>query len=79
MLKRSWRAATFASVHTQQRAQTPSVASGPLGSVLNVEASDLAVSKTEDVSDRLVLQPVRLPLEQFAFEIADYFAVSDND
>ena len=35
--------------------------------------------KTEDVSDRLVLQPVRLPLEQFAFEIADYFAVSDND
>jgi hypothetical protein len=36
-------------------------------------------SKTEDVSDRLVLQPVRLPLEQFAFEIADYFAVSDND
>src|ERR1700722_12767190 len=42
-----------------------------LGSILNVEASHLALSKTENVSDRLVFKPVRLPLERFAFEIAD--------
>ena len=42
-----------------------------LGSILDVEASYLALSKTENVSDRLVLKPVRLPLERFAFEIAD--------
>jgi hypothetical protein len=42
-----------------------------LGSVLYVEASHLALSKTENVSDRLVFKPVRLPLERFAFEIAD--------
>jgi hypothetical protein len=42
-----------------------------LGSILDVEASHLALSKTENVSDRLVFKPVRLPLERFAFEIAD--------
>jgi MarR family transcriptional regulator for hemolysin len=41
-----------------------------LRSILDVEASHLAVSKAEDVSDRLVLQPVRLPLQRFAYEIA---------
>src|SRR5580692_7238258 len=41
------------------------------GSILNVEASHLALSETENVSDRLVFQPVRLPLKRFAFEIAD--------
>jgi hypothetical protein len=45
--------------------------SGPLGIILDVEASYLALSKTENVSDRLVLKPMRLPLERFAFEIAD--------
>ena len=40
-------------------------------SVLYVEARHLALSKAEDVSDRLVLQPVGLTLERFAFEIAD--------
>jgi len=30
----------------------------------------LALSKTENVSDRLVFKSVRLPLERFAFEIA---------
>jgi hypothetical protein len=39
--------------------------------ILYVEASHLALSKTENVSDRLVFKPVRLPLERFAFEIAD--------
>src|SRR5262249_38018575 len=42
-----------------------------LGAILYVEASHLALSKTENVSDRLVFKPVRLPLERFAFEIAD--------
>ena len=42
-----------------------------LRSILNIEASHLALSKTENVSDRLVFKPVRLPLERFAFEIAD--------
>ena len=42
-----------------------------LGSILDVEASHLALSKTENVSDHLVFKPVRLPLERFAFEIAD--------
>ena len=42
-----------------------------LSSILDVEASHLALSKTENVSDRLVFRPVRLPLERFAFEIAD--------
>src|SRR5690606_19864482 len=42
-----------------------------LGSILDVEASHLALLKTENVSDRLVFEPVRLPLERFAFEIAD--------
>ena len=42
-----------------------------LGSILDVEASHLALSKTENVSDCLVFKPVRLPLERFAFEIAD--------
>src|ERR1700688_1724534 len=42
-----------------------------LGSILNVEASHLALSKTENVSDGLVFKPVRLPLQRFAFEIAD--------
>src|SRR5271168_3020703 len=41
------------------------------GSILDVEARHLALSKTENVSDRLVFKPVRLPLERFAFEIAD--------
>ena len=41
------------------------------GGILDVEASHLALSKAEDVSDRLVFQPVRLPLKRFAFEIAD--------
>ena len=36
-----------------------------------VEASHLALSKTENVSDRLVFKFVRLPVERFAFEIAD--------
>src|SRR4029450_13454367 len=34
-------------------------------------ASHLALSKTENVSDRLVFKPVRLPLQRVAFEIAD--------
>ena len=38
---------------------------------MDVEASHLALSKTENVSDRLVFKPVRLPLERFAFEISD--------
>src|SRR5258708_10303739 len=42
-----------------------------LNSILDVEASHLALSKTENVSDRLVFKPVRLPLQRFAFEIAD--------
>ena len=42
-----------------------------LGSILDVEASHLALSKTENVSDRLIFESVRLPLERFAFEIAD--------
>jgi hypothetical protein len=42
-----------------------------LGSILYVEASHLALSKTENVSDRLVFKPVRLALERFAFKIAD--------
>jgi hypothetical protein len=42
-----------------------------LRDVLDIEASHLALSKTENVSDRLVFKPARLPLEQFAFEIAD--------
>ena len=41
------------------------------GSVLNVEASDLAILKAKDVHHRLVLQPVRLILQRLAFEIAD--------
>ena len=40
-------------------------------SVLNVEASDLAILKAKDVHHRLVLQPVRLILQRLAFEIAD--------
>ncbi len=42
-----------------------------LNSILDVEASHLALSKTENVSDRLVFKTVRLPLGRFAFEIAD--------
>src|SRR5947209_15709182 len=42
-----------------------------LGSILNVEASHPASSKTKNVSDRLVFKPLRLPLERFACEIAD--------
>jgi hypothetical protein len=42
-----------------------------LGGILDVEASHLALSKTENVSDRPVFEPVRLPLERLAFEIAD--------
>lgn len=43
-----------------------------LGGLPDVEASHLAVSKTENVSDRLVVEPVGLvALERFAFEIAD--------
>ena len=41
------------------------------GSVLNVEASDLAIVKAKDVHHRLVLQPLRLILQRPAFEIAD--------
>jgi hypothetical protein len=44
---------------------------GFLGGILDVEASHLALSKTENVSDRLVFETVRLPLERLAFEIAD--------
>ena len=50
-----------------------------LGSILYVEASHLALSKTENVSDRLVFKPVRLPLERFAFEIADGLADFRDD
>jgi hypothetical protein len=42
-----------------------------LGSILDVEARHLALSKTENMSDRLVFKPVRLALERFAFEISD--------
>jgi len=42
-----------------------------LGGILDVEASHLALSETENVSDRLVYEPVRLPPERLAFEIAD--------
>jgi hypothetical protein len=45
-----------------------------LDSIPYVEASHLALSKTENVSDRLVSKPVRLPLERFAFKIADGLA-----
>jgi hypothetical protein len=48
-----------------------SITSPALGSILDVEASLFALSKAENVSDRLVFKPVRLPLERFAFEIAD--------
>ena len=41
------------------------------GSVLNVEASDLAIVKAKDVHHRLVLQPLRLIVQRPAFEIAD--------
>ncbi len=41
------------------------------GGILDIEASHLALSKTEHVSDRLVFEPVRLPLKRLAFEIAD--------
>ena len=41
-----------------------------LGRILDVEASHLALSKTENVSDRLVFEPVRMLLERLAFEIA---------
>ena len=62
-----------------QREHLPAAAHQPkkspqleaLGSILYVEASHLALSKTENVSYRLVFKPVRLPLERFAFEIAD--------
>jgi transposase len=64
----------FRRVHT--RCSPPLWRSGSkevwaLGNILDVEASHLALSKTENVSDRLVFKPVRLPLERFAFEIAD--------
>src|ERR1700709_2254606 len=39
--------------------------------ILDVEASHLALAKTEHVSDRLVLEPVRLALERPALEVAD--------
>jgi hypothetical protein len=42
-----------------------------LGNILDVEASHLALSKTENVSDRLVFKAVRLPMERSAFEITD--------
>jgi hypothetical protein len=42
-----------------------------LGGILYVKARHLALSKTENVSDRLAFKPVRLSLERFAFEIAD--------
>src|SRR5262245_11407410 len=42
-----------------------------LGGILDVEASHLAVSKSEDVSNRLVLQPVCLALKGLAFKIVD--------
>jgi hypothetical protein len=45
--------------------------SAELGDILDVEASYLAISKPENVSDHLVSKPMRLPLERFAFEIAD--------
>ena len=45
-----------------------------LNGILDVEVSHLALSKTENVSDRLVSKPVRLPLQRFAFEIADVAA-----
>lgn len=38
-----------------------------LGGIPDVEASHLAVSKAEDVFNRLVLQPVRLALKRLAF------------
>ncbi len=41
------------------------------GSVLNVEASNLAILKEKDVHHGLVLQPVRFILQRLAFEIAD--------
>jgi hypothetical protein len=41
------------------------------GSVLNVEASDLAILKAKDLHHSLVLQPVSLILQGLAFEIAD--------
>src|SRR3984957_1345949 len=41
------------------------------GILLDIEASHLALAKPENVSDRLVFEPVRLPLKRFAFEIAD--------
>ena len=44
---------------------------GLAGGILDVEASHLAVSKAEDVFNRLVLQPVRLALKRLAFEIVD--------
>jgi hypothetical protein len=61
-------AANFASAHrSRYRHRLLVLGSG----ILDVEASHLAVSKAEDVSNRLVLQPVRLPLKRLAFEIVD--------
>jgi hypothetical protein len=55
-------------------ARQPTASSGAegwaLGGALDVEASHLALSKTENVFDRLVPESVRLPLERFAFEIS---------
>jgi hypothetical protein len=42
-----------------------------LSGIPDVEACHLAVSKAEDVFNRLVLQPVGLALKRLAFEIAD--------
>jgi len=42
-----------------------------LNGIPDVEASHFALSKTENVSDRLVSKPVRLPLQRVALEIAD--------
>ncbi len=44
---------------------------GAVSGILYVEASYPAVAKTENMSDRLVLEPVGLPLERFSVEIVD--------
>ena len=50
-----------------------------LRNVLDVEAGHLAVLQTENVPDRLVFEPMRLPLQRLAFEISDGLPDLGND
>jgi hypothetical protein len=50
-----------------------------LGGIPDVEAGDLPILKTEDMSNRLVTQPVRLVLQRPALQIADGLANLNDD